>query len=195
MSSGIIIDGTGAASRLKVDSNNRAHVLSTSQTRISDVSSRDKQAYVVATGFISYTTTASFSGMLYIKNTDTQSRDMFIEHIRVCGTCTCEHMESVQVKVIKNPTAGTLISGASEAYTENNNFGSANVFNGLAYKGADDTTVTDGDWFTQFVVHIPGHSTQDYNDSIIIPKGSSIAFMIKPTHESELCMEFNCHFE
>jgi len=141
----ILEDGTGTGTRLKINSNYRAEVESTTQTRIADVSVREGQAYTVASGFISLTTTVSYSGVLWIKNTDTEGRNMFIEHIRVCGTgAGTMSMEALQCVVYRNPTTGTLISGASSAYATNNNFGSANEFNGLAYKGVDGNTITNG---------------------------------------------------
>lgn len=192
----ILQDGTGSGSQLKVNQLNRAEVQATSQTRIADISAREEQAYTIASGFISLTTTASFSGVLWIKNTDAEGRDFFIEHIRVCGTGSgTMAMEDVQCVVYRNPTTGTLISGASAAYKANNNFGSANEFNGLAYKGADANTITNGDWFTQFTTHIPGHSVVDFNDSIILPKNASIGFALKPSAACEICMEVNGHFE
>jgi len=189
----IIDDGTGAGYKLKISELNRAETDATVQTRIADISQRLGQAYTIATGFINLTTTASFSGILWIKNTDNSGRDMFIEHIRVCGESAA--MEAVQCVVYRNPTTGTLISGASSAYASNNNFGSANQFNGIAYKGADANTITNGDWFTQFTTHVSGHSIIDFNDSIVIPKNSSIGFALKPSNTMEICMEVNCHFE
>ena len=189
----IIQDGTGTGNKLRINSDNRMENQGTVQTRIADVSVRLGQAFTIATGFTSLTTTASFTGMLWIKNTDVVGRDMFIEHIRVCGQVMT--MEAVQCVVYRNATTGTLISNAVTAHKTNNNFGSANQFNGLAYKGVDADTLTDGDWFTQFVTHVSGHSIIDFNDSIVIPKNSSIGFALKPTAAMEVCMEVNCHFE
>jgi len=192
----ILEDGTGKGYKLQITELNRAETDATTQTRIADISLREEQAYTISTGFISLTTTASYSGVLWIKNTDTEGRDMFIEHIRVCGTgAGTMSMEALQCIVYRNPTTGTLISGASAAYKANNNFGSANEFNGVAYKGVDANTITNGDWFTQFTTHIPGHSVVDFNDSIILPKNASIGFALKPTDTCEICMEVNCHFE
>jgi hypothetical protein len=192
----VIKDGTGSGNQLKVNYKNHLEADVVAQTRIADISVRTGQAYTIASGFISLTTTASYSGVLWIKNTDTEGRDMFIEHIRVCGTgAGTMSMEAVQCVVYRNPTTGTLISGASSAYKTNNNFGSANEFNGIAYKGADANTITNGDWFTQFTTHIPGHSIIDFNDSIVLPKNSSIGFALKPTVACEICMEVNVHFE
>ncbi len=192
----ILEDGTGSGSKAKVNNHNQLYVEAVTRTEISEVSQGEGEAYVVATGFISVTTTAGYSGLLYIKNTDSEGRDMFIEHIRLCGTFSgAMDANDVQCKVIKNPSTGTLISGASAAYSENANFGSANTFHGLAYKGADSTTVTDGSWFTQFTTHLPGHTIADYNDAIILPKNKSIAFLVKPSVATEVCMEVNVHFK
>jgi len=192
----ILEDGTGSGNKAKVNDHNQLYTSAVIRTEISEVSLDEGEAYVLATGFISITTTAGFSGILYIKNTDSQGRDMFIEHIRLCGTLSgTMDMHDIQCKVIKNPTTGTLISGASAGYSENSNFGSANSFHGICYKGADSTTVTDGSWFTQFTTHIPGHTIADYNDAIILPKNKSVAFLVKPTIASEVCMEVNVHFK
>lgn len=190
----IINDGTGAGYQLKINDHNQAETFSEIRTEIAEISLTEGQAYVISTGFVAITTTASFSGILWIKNTDSEGRNMFIEHIRLCASCSCTDMEAVQCVVYRNPTTGTLISGASSAYAANSNFGSANAFNGLAYKGVDGNTITNGDWYTQFVCHMPGHSIQDYNDSIVIPKNGAIGFAIKPTHAADICMEVNVHF-
>lgn len=191
----IINGGTGNGYAMQVNEKFQAETFSTIRTEIAEVSLDDEQAYVVSSDFIALTTTASFSGILYIKNTDSQGRDMFIEHIRVCATEGVADPCHIQCKVLRNPTTGTLISNASAANTANSNFGSANAFNGIAYKGADANTVTNGDWFTQFISHAPGHSILDYNDSVVIPKNSSIAIMVKPCDALTVCCEVNVHFK
>jgi hypothetical protein len=191
----IITGGTGNGYALKVNEKNQAEVFADIRTEIAEVSLNEGQAFVVSTGFVNVTDLVNFSGLIYVKNTDTQGRNMFIEHIRVCGSCSCTNMEAIQCVVYRNPTTGTLISDQTAAYTSNNNYGSANAFNGLAYKGANSKTITNGDWFTQFVCHMPGHSIQDYNDSIVVPKNNTIAIAIKPTHEVDACIEINVHFK
>ena len=54
--------------------------------------------------------------------------------------------------IIKNPSTGTLISGASAvAINSNINFGSSNTLSSITYKGAEGSTVTDGaDYVTIF---------------------------------------------
>ena len=191
----IINGGTGNGYAMQVNEKFQAETFSTIKTEIAEVSLDKGQAYVVSSGFIAYTTTASFSGMIYIKNTDSEGRDMFIEHIRVCATEATTDPCHLECKIIRNPTTGTLISGAIAGNTANSNFGSSNVFNGVAYAGADATTVTDGTWFTQFINHAPGHSVLDYNDSVILPKNSSIAILIKPCDALTACCEVNVHFK
>lgn len=193
----IIQDGTGSGNQLRINDLNHLEADAVTYTRIADVSLRTKQAFTIATNFVNITTTASFSGLLYIKNTDSEGRDMLIEHIRLCGDggAGAMNMESIKCIVYRNPTTGTLISGGTTLDVLNNNFGSFNEFNGVAKVGADGLTVTDGGHFTQFETHTPGHSILDFNDSIVLPKNSSIAFAVQPTIAGDICMEVNVHFE
>jgi hypothetical protein len=83
--------------------------------------------------------------------------------------------------VVKNPTTGTLISGATNvAINENKNAGSSQTLSVDAFKGAEGSTITNGtDWYYSTV---PGDArTYVINTgSLVIPKGSSVSVSVTP---------------
>jgi hypothetical protein len=188
-----IEDGTGQGYRAKVNKNNRLESFSITESRLADISLREGKSFIITSDFVSLTTTGSFNGMLYIKNTDT-STNLFIDKIRICGTQTA--MNNMQSKFIKNPTTGTLISDASDGIVFASNLGSNEAFPGTVYSAsADGKTITDGDQFSQFTIHLPGHTIQEYEGSLIIPGGSSMGISVKPSAATEACIEVQCWIE
>lgn len=102
----------------------------------------------------------------------------------------------VQIRAIRNPSTGTLISDANSADKLSANAGSSVVFDGLAYAASGDgKTVTDGDNWTQFINRSPGHSVQDYEGAIVIPGGKSMALTAKPSVSMTICVEVQLWFE
>lgn len=189
----IIEDGTGSGNKASVNSDNRLETFSIVESRIADISNKDGRSFILTSDFVSLTTTGSFNGMMYIKNTSTD-KNMFIDRVRICGTGTS--MNAMQCVFTKNPTTGTLISDANAGISIPANLGSNEEFTGINYAAsADGKTVTDGTQFSQFIVHLPGHSIQEYNGAIIIPNGSSMAISIKPGAATTACVEVQCWFE
>lgn len=138
----IIEDGTGSGYKQKINANNRAYVNAIQESDEQAAVQRG-DAYNINTGEISLTSTSA-SGILYIKNNETQ--DLVIHSIAVGVSSGGTTNDSTRVQVIRNPTAGTLISGASSVgQNANRNFGSSKTLTVDAYKGAEGNTVTDGE--------------------------------------------------
>jgi hypothetical protein len=188
-----IEDGAGTGKRVKVTDDNRMETFSITESRMADISLKEGEAFIVTSDFVALTTTASFTGMLYIKNTDT-SKNLFIDKVRVCGTGTS--MNAMQCKFFKDPTTGTLISDANAGIAVAANLGSNVTFTGDVYgASADGKTVTNGTQFSQFTIHLPGHTIQEYDGALIIPGGSSLAIAVQPTAATTACIEIQCWFE
>jgi hypothetical protein len=186
----VIQDGRGGGYSAGVDSDKRLLSKAISQSRVSDISRRNGKAFLISTDFISLTTTASFNGIVYIKNTSDE--DLFIGKVRTCSDTS----GNVQVRILRNPTTGTLISDANAATQLSANFGSSEIFGGDAYAASGDgKTVTDGSNSSQFINHSPGHSIQDYEGAVVIPKGQSFAITAKPSVALTFCAEIQCWFE
>lgn len=187
----MIEDGKGRGYRAAVTANNRLETLAIAESRAADISKREGTAFVVPSGFISLTTTGSFNGILYLKNTSA-TNDLFIDKIRTCS----DTMGDVKAKLIRNPSTGTLISDANDAAKLSSNLGSNNLFEGDAFTASGDgKTITDGVAMSQFINHSPGHSIQEYSGSIVIPNGASLALVVQPSVAMTFCAEIQCWFE
>ena len=185
-----ILDGTGFSNRARVNKDNRLETQSTIESKISSISRDKGESYIISSDFITLTTTASFNGLLYVKNTNTE-KDLFVDKVRVCGTGSS--MNSLQCVFYKNATTGTLISDANDGIVVPANLGSNVTFDGDVYAASGDgKTVTNGTQFSQFTIHLPGHTIQEYDGSLIIPTGSSLSIAVKPGVTTIACIEIQC---
>jgi hypothetical protein len=183
-------DGTGSGRMAKVDNDKRLQTSSVITPVSAHIAEDDGQTYMLASDFISLTTTGSFNALMYVKNTSA-TRNLHIETIRTCSTDT----GSIQIRLIKNPTAGTIISDANDSDKLNSNFSSNNSFSGLSYAASGDgKTITDGENFTQFINRSPGHSIQEYSGGIILGPGDSIGLTAKPSASTTICVEIQTYF-
>lgn len=169
----ILEDGTGLGEAAKVR-DNRLHVMSLLEFPI-ETFSHSGDAYSIVTDFIALTTTASYTGILYLINNTTT--DLIIHTEATRNTSTVNALWQMW----KNPTTGTLISAGTAITPINLNFASGKSLVSIAKKGADAQTVTDGTLFSQWgsAAYIP---TQIVGQgSIILNVGNSYAITCKPT--------------
>ncbi len=176
----IISDGTGSGHKAKVDSENKLYTLSTTETA-SLAATLAGDAYNLNTGEITLTSSA-VSGVLYFKNLEDQ--DFIVEALAVgvgsAGTTT----DVSKITLIRNPTAGTLISSATAVdMSQNRNFSVSNTLaSSLAYKGAEGSTVTDGAPIAYFYLGAGGrmYATIDFK----LQKGDSLAVTVNSNTSS-----------
>lgn len=139
------IQGNDGARTYKIGATSRGQIKSFS---VSESEAQEATAlgdgYNINTG-VTGLTSSTESGILYFKNNE--SRKFIVEAIAVGVGSAGTTSDVSTVKVIRNPTAGTLISSATAVdMNANRAFGSSNqLSNSLAYKGAEGSTVTDGD--------------------------------------------------
>lgn len=184
-----ILDGSGNGYRAKVDSNKRLHTYSVTETS-SAYASESGNAYNFNTGSITLTS-ASKSGVFYLKNNG--DNPIVIETLfYILGNST-GGSGNVIVTVRRNPTAGTLISGATDMEMPgiNRNFGSNKSLSVYAYKGAEGSTVTDGTKVIESILNQTAQRVAITAGDIILPKGASISIEITPaTGNTSLACEF-----
>jgi hypothetical protein len=139
------------------------------------------QAYNINTGWIGLTA-ATESAVLYFKNDESPNNGesgIAIDAVAIGIDDEGTTAGMSTVTIIRNPTAGTIVSGATAVdMNANRNFGSSNTLSSttLAYKGAEGNTFTDGTDTAIFAVN-PGtrmYATVDF----ILEKGSSIGIKI-----------------
>lgn len=131
-------------------------------------------SFVIPTEFISLTTTASYTGLLYLTNTST-THNIHIERLRTSSTV------GALWYTVKNPTAGTLISAGTAVTPVSYNFSSGKTLTGTAKKGVDAQTVTDGTWMEQWQTNVYDAKERQYDGAIVLGAGNSFALMCKPS--------------
>lgn len=182
-----IEDGTGSGRNAKVTSDYR---LATEAVLVFPLEqfAHKGDSFWVATDFIALTTTASYSGLLYLLNTN-ESYRLHIALWRQSSTV------GTQWRMIKNPTTGTLISGASAITPQNSKFDSGKVAQLTAYKGADAATITNGSLMGQH--QTPAYTTLPLvlDGGIILNYGNSMAIEAKPSAACQAGVTVTCWFE
>ena len=132
----------------------------------------DGDAYVFSTGSISLN--AGTSAVFYLAATGdiTYSVEKVCVDLGTSGTSG-----NVGIELIRNPTAGTIVSNALDcSYSGNPKFTSTATFLGNAYKGANGYTLTDG---TDFMYGIKQDGTSCSVDAdIFLERGSSFGVNI-----------------
>jgi len=137
--------GTGYSAH--VDKNNQMHSFCVTETEANS-SVENGKGYNINTGIIALTGTAD-SGVFYFKNVESPingETDIVIDTVIIgINTISATATEHPIATIIRNPTAGTVVSDASAvSMNSNSNFGSGNTLTSLIYKGGDGKTITDG---------------------------------------------------
>jgi hypothetical protein len=177
MSGVTIKDGTGGGYEGKVDINNRLHAYAVTVSEAGQAN-LDGNAYNVNTGDITLTN-ATETPILYIKNNE--DRDLNIESLILYAGTSTGGTATLGVKwvVVRNPSAGTIISGAAAVDVESNrNYGSNNTVLFDSYKGATGSTMSGGD--DHIIVRGATFFRSVIGINEIIPKGSSIGVKVTP---------------
>lgn len=172
----IIKDGAGGGYEAKVDIKNRLSTLSVSEG-FNIEAAGNGDSYNINTGVINLTT-ANESAVIYFKN---NSLETFIipNVIAILGASTSGSGDTT-VELIKNPTAGTIVSGATDVSTKSNrNFGSSKEIDADAFKGSEGLTITDGELFATSSRTTPAVIEFDA-DVILLPTGSSLGVNVTP---------------
>ena len=172
----IIEDGTGSGKMAKVNSGQRLYTRSVSNTESQEANS-DGDAYNINTGYITLTNDVE-TPVLYVKNNEDENLMIDAIALGVSSSTGGDTTDITYATVIRNPTDGTIISGATDVdIVGNRNYGSQNTPLVDAYKGATGSTMTDGD--EHIILQLStGRAFASINE--IIPKGGSIGIKFKP---------------
>lgn len=191
-----IEDGTGSGKAAKVNTDNQLEVRSVTQSSFERATSGGN-SFNINTGLITLTS-AGESGILYVKNTSSTKNIRVDGVVVILGPSTGgATTDTTHIRFYKNPTTGTLISGASAVSDESNrNFGSGITLEADSYKGAEGNTITDGTTHIQSLVS-PGNRVFFSIDEVLQP-GNSTAVSYEPpdSNTSMKCMAaLLCHTE
>ncbi len=190
----IIEDGaTGKTARVNLDNTLAVHSITISEAEhATDLG----QSYNINSGTVTLTT-AGVSGVLYFKNNE--NINVHIDHIIILLGNTTGGLatDSTTIKVLSNPTTGTVISGATDAdIVQNRNIGASSALEADVYKGGEGLTFTNGEELVASLLS-PGDRAAFVLD-ITIPKGKAIGITIEPndsTTNMKVMAALVCHIE
>ena len=172
-----IEDGTGKGLRVKVDGSNRMRVNAVNRP-VEAQANLDEDAFNINTKSITLTS-ADESAVIYVKNNE--DRDLVISAIAVgVGPSTNGVATDIpDITIIRNPTAGTIVSNAVALnINSNRNFGSPKLLTIDAFKGVEGDTLTDGTDHLFFFQNEDNRLFAPIDE--VLPKGSSIGAKINP---------------
>ena len=137
-----IKDGSGTGNLARVNANNRLY---SNAVTIDENLQATKigNSYNINTGAITLTDAAR-TPIIYLQNNENQP--LHISAIAVgLGPTTGGSGGIPNIFVVRNPTGGTIISGATAvSINSNRNYGSANTLTADAYSGGTGVTLTGG---------------------------------------------------
>lgn len=169
---GINEDGTGTGSSQKIDTTNRAWTRTITENEQREATFCG-EAFIVGSGLITLTN-ASQHAMLYLKNNE--PRDLVIKAVNITSNKSTGGVECVAfMTVLKSATA--MVGGTSST-SNNNNIASSITLAADITQGAMCATITGGS--TLIATFVPIQTFHEIDTSLVLPKGSSIAFLITP---------------
>lgn len=188
MAGEMIVDGAGTGKRVKVDVNNRLEAKSITKAEMVDVSERDGEAYIFASGpFTNITTLATEHGFLYIKNTS-QTKELHIKNIRTCG-------ETIQKwRLYKEVDGGTLVTDADAGIVNNINFTKSNLASATVYRGSDGSTVSGGTMIEHWINDV-GHSTEDFDGGLVLGVNDTLTLSLETDTAGDFCCRITGYYE
>lgn len=172
-------DGRGRnGARLGITDDNQCLALATVLDQA--VSGAYKEAvYSISTELINLTTTGSYSGLIYIKN-DSDNTLQLNNMVISTDDVLCN------IKLLKNPSAGTLISAGTTLTPVNTNFSSGKTLIATALKGANGSTVTDGDTIGLF--QGKGLISCDNVSHFVLGQNKTFALAIQPSATANIAI-------
>ena len=184
---------TGKTARVNSDNTLSVHSIAISEAEhATDLG----QSYNINTGTVTLTS-AGVSGVLYFKNNE--DINVHIDHIIVLlgNTTGGATTDSTTIKVLSNPTTGTVISDETDAdMIQNRNIGASSTLAANVYKGAEAKTFTDGEELVGSLLS-PGTRAAFVLD-ITVPKGKAIGITIEPNDSNtsmKTMVALVCHIE
>lgn len=175
---GLIIESADNGNKAKVDAEGRLKTFSISEGYSIEAAELG-ESFNINTGAITLTS-ANKSAIAYFKNNE--DKDFVVESILVIFGGTTGGSGDHTIDIIKNPTAGTIVTNAVAGNTvSNRNFGSARSLVADFYKGVEGDTVTDGVVFGDTTRGSGSTAPVEFDaDVIILPKNSSLAVDFTP---------------
>lgn len=188
-----IKDGAGTGTLAKVSERQRLYTATVS-TDEDQQATKIGNSYNVNSGVITLTDAVD-TPILYVKNNETEN--LHITAIAVGLSPSTGGSGGIpKVTIVKNPTAGTIVSGTDVDINSNRNFGSPNTLNIDAKKGATGNTMTDGT--DHLIIFQTSNGRLFATIDEILQKGDSIGIKFDPQASNtsqDVYAALICHIE
>jgi hypothetical protein len=192
----IIQDGTGKSYGAKVDIDGRLHVDSIGTDREA-YSSQLGNSFNLNTGRITLTNASTENAVMYVRNNE--NFPLVLTNFFYQTGASTGGSGNVFVEIIRNPTTGTIVSGATDGEINvNRNFGSSKTLDVTFYKGATGLTITDGNTALESILATATQRIAVSAGAITLPKGSSVGIVFTtPAGNTSMIVEFAiaCYLE
>ena len=180
---------TGGTKRALITPKGRLLTYATSEST-KDTASLENNAFSLLSSEITGISTADSAILFYEHKED---RPMLIDSF-IMGTANVASATTQPVTILKNPTAGTIVSDANTGTVLNRNFGSSNALSNSNFYVASGNgkTFTDG---TEAIFFYGSSNTRTpiLDIALTLEKGSSIGVAITPSEALDLYMVFTGH--
>jgi hypothetical protein len=170
----VVIQGGGKKNNANVDDNNLLETKSFTQT-FEQLLTAEGRAFNLNTGSISFTGTSE-AAVTYLKNNE-DDKLIITAFIYLLGNTTGGSGSDSQVKVIENPTSGTILT-ATAGTPKNRNFGSKNTLN-VDWRIGDSSKTSSGGT-TAIESIFSGIGRQVVSVPTVLPKGASLSILYTP---------------
>lgn len=171
----VIKDGS-SGSTVQVDEKNRMRTFATTQGE-ETTAALEGDTYTATTSRITLTSDLE-SAVLYVKNTDDVS--WILTRIFSNVGASTAGTGDWNFKIVKNPTAGTLISAGTVVTPQNLNFGSAKELTSTILEGVEASTITNGTDVIDSLIPTASTRVLIANNPLIIEPASTMAIKITP---------------
>lgn len=178
-----IQDGTGKGYLSGVDSKNRLLTATINETAF-EHAAEIGDAYFIGTPIITLTN-ANTSAIFFLENQE--SRPLILGEFFINAEQTGATTNSFRVNFVKNPT--TIGPTFSATTPLNQNFGSSNELDSIAYYGAQGSGVSGGPLVATLTFQTGQFNRVPAN--LVLEKGSSVGISIQPqTGNTNLAIQF-----
>jgi len=171
-----VIKSGSSGNTAEVNDRNELKVDATAETRAT-VEALEGGAFIISTPVLALTS-ANKSSLLWISNTDTLQ--WVISQLVFSLTASTGGTGAAFVEILKNPTAGTLVSAGVVTSAQNLDFGSPTVLTSDIRTGLEGQTLTDGTELTQIVIPVVPSRTLQTGQAIVLSPGTQMGLSVTP---------------
>jgi len=175
----LIEDGGGAGRYARVTERFRLETEGVQRSAWAAASQDEGKTFFAATGFVPFAAAAGETALYYHKNTSEEAQ--YLHLLRTCG-------EEVQKwRLIKNPTAGTIVTAGADITPRNLDTASPVSLIAALKAGNGASTITDGEPWAQWI-NRAGHSVYSFDGALILRPGGSMAIVGSVAADGDVCV-------